>query len=58
MFVKAALFAAVHGNLYFFIFGSKMNDARYPKISAADIPTALASKPPMKTPINPCIPES
>ena len=34
--------------------GSKINDAIYPKIRAAEIPTALALNPPMNTPINPC----
>lgn len=45
--------SAVLHNPYFFIFGSKIKDARYPKISAAEIPTALALNPPMNIPMNP-----
>ena len=33
---------------HFFIFGSNIKDAIYPKIKAADIPTALALNPPIK----------
>ena len=36
-----------------FIFGWNTNDARYPKIRAADIPTDDAVKPPLKIPIKP-----
>lgn len=35
---------------FFFIFGSNSTDARYPKISAADTPTAQALKPPWNNP--------
>ena len=41
------------GLCYFFIFGWKMRLARYPNTSAAEIPTALAVKPPLKIPRNP-----
>lgn len=39
--------------IYFFILGLNINDARYPNINAALIPTALALNPPRNTPMNP-----
>jgi len=38
---------------YFFILGLKRRLAKYPKISAADVPTAPALNPPRKSPIKP-----
>lgn len=36
----------LHLRHYFFIFGSNMKEAIYPKTNAAQIPTALALNPP------------
>ena len=38
---------------HLFILGLNINDARYPNINAALIPTALALNPPRNTPMNP-----
>lgn len=56
--LSGGLFLQITNFLFYFspavlIFGLKINDAIYPNIKAAEIPTEEAVNPPLKIPINP-----